>query len=46
MSEGVPLLEQEGWLRHQEKFPFRSGADGVVAHTRRFADLTTPSALL
>jgi len=43
-GKGVPLLEQEGWLRHQEKDPFRSGADGVVAHTKCFAELTTPSA--
>jgi hypothetical protein len=25
-----PLLSEEGWLRHQEKSPFRSAADGVV----------------
>jgi len=22
---------KEGWLRHQKKFPFLSGADGVVS---------------
>src|SRR5882672_885046 len=32
--EGVPLLEQEGWLRHSEKDSLRSGADGVVRPAR------------
>ena len=28
---GIPLLIQEGWLRHQEKMrSHRGGADGVV----------------
>jgi len=27
----IPLLSKEGWLRHQQKIPFLSGADGVVS---------------
>jgi hypothetical protein len=29
-----PLLEKEGWPRHQQKFPFRSEAAGVVSSAK------------
>jgi len=34
LDQGSPLLNEEGWTRHQEKFREASfdGADGVVAH--------------
>src|SRR6266513_2952681 len=30
----IPLLEKEGWTRHQEMDPFRNGAAGVVSPAR------------
>ena len=31
LAEGIPLLEKEGWLRHQKNIPVPlTGADGVV----------------
>ena len=33
---GIPLLGEEGWLRHQENAATFEGADGVVAHTPCF----------
>src|SRR6266850_3517942 len=47
-GEGVPLLGQEGWTRHQEnaaKPPFE-GAAGVVSSAKHFVRATTPSPLL
>ena len=37
-GQGVPLLGEEGWLRHQENAakPPLKGADGVVTHTPCF----------
>jgi hypothetical protein len=49
-SGPIPLLEKEGWLRHQKKLrSHRSAADGVVSSAscsglNNFAELTTPSA--
>jgi hypothetical protein len=46
----IPLLEKEGWLRHQQKLrSHRSAADGVVSSAncsglKNFAELTTPAA--
>jgi hypothetical protein len=46
----IPLLEKEGWLRHQLKLrSHRSAADGVVSSAKcsglnNFAELTTPAA--
>jgi len=46
----IPLLEKEGWLRHQQKLrSHRSAADGVVSSANcsglnNFAELTTPAA--
>jgi len=42
----IPLLEKEGWTRHKKNAakPPLKGADGVVAHTKCLAELTTPSA--
>ena len=39
-----PSLQRRGGCAIKKKVPFRSGADGVVAHTKRFAELTTPAA--
>jgi len=35
VKKGIPLLGEEGWLRHQENFgeAHLSAADGVVART-------------
>ena len=41
-----PSLQRRGGCAISKKSPFRNGADGVVAHTTRFAELTTPSAPL
>ncbi|PYS27120.1 MAG: hypothetical protein DMG11_17465, partial [Acidobacteria bacterium] len=38
-----PSLQRRGGCAIKKKAPFRSGADGVVAHTKRFAELTTPA---
>ena len=38
-----PSLQRRGGCAIKKKVPFRSGADGVVAHTKRFAELTTPA---
>jgi hypothetical protein len=40
MSSGVaqapfPSVFKEGWLRHQKKIPFLSGADGVVSNFKQ-----------
>jgi len=39
-----PSWNRRGGCAIKKKIPFRSGADGVVAHTKCFAELTTPSA--
>ncbi len=50
-SSNIPLLEKEGWLRHQSKVrSHRKAADGVVGSAKssglnNFAELTTPAAL-
>jgi len=42
--ERIPLLCEEGWLRHQNNAAKRpSGAAGVVRPAQRFAELTTPA---
>src|SRR5882672_11481319 len=41
-----PSLERRGGCAINKTLPFRNGADGVVAHEKRFAELTTPSAPL
>src|SRR6266481_9620052 len=46
-TEGVPLLGQEGWTRHQEnaaKPPLKARPGWSVRRKRRRAGLTTPSA--
>src|SRR6266850_3638153 len=48
-TEGVPLLGQEGWTRHQEnaaKPPLKARPGWSVRRKRRRAGLTTPSAPL
>src|SRR5688572_29490685 len=40
-----PLLPKEGWLRHQEKDPFRNGADGWLCRNSKWGTIT-PSAPL
>ncbi len=39
-----PSWNSRGGCAIKKKTPFRSSADGVVAHTKCFAELTTPSA--
>ena len=39
-----PSWNRRGGCASKKKLPFRSGADGVVAHTNCFAELTTPAA--
>ncbi len=39
-----PSWNRRGGCAIKKKIPFRSGADGVVAHKKCFAELTTPSA--
>jgi len=39
-----PSWNRRGGCAIKKKIPFRSGADGVVAHTKCFAELTTPAA--
>src|SRR2546422_10447810 len=48
-TEGVPLLGQEGWTRHQEdaaKPPLKARPGWSLRRKRRRAGLTTPSAPL
>src|SRR3989449_6577182 len=48
-GEGIPLLGQEGWTRHQEdaaKPPLKARPGWSVRRKRRRAGLTTPSAPL
>src|SRR6266478_10175099 len=48
-GEGIPLLEQEGWTRHQKnaaKPPLKARPGWSVRRKRRRAGLTTPSAPL
>jgi hypothetical protein len=46
----IPLLAEEGWTRHQQKyreatlFLLRSGRGGQTGAPQDFAELTTPSA--
>src|SRR5881628_78702 len=39
-----PSWNRRGGCAIKKKVPFRSGADGAVAHTKCFSELTTPSA--
>jgi len=39
-----PSWNRRGGCASKKKLPFRGGADGVVAHTNCFAELTTPAA--
>src|SRR6267142_7201879 len=48
-GEGIPLLEQEGWTRHQKdaaKPPLKAWPGWSVRRKRRRASPTTPSAPL
>jgi len=44
LRQAIPLLAEEGWLRHQKmERSHRSGAGGVVRPAKISAELTTPA---